>query len=140
MQTNTSEQSQEKSGSEHYSSQPSKSRSLSQPYKGSYSKHQFFDNSNSSQLSHVSYNELQLSIGSQSFEDFHSSNSNNFHLSNFHHPGSHLTDVSHPNIDDSKLSSVSLNNDDHDFGMGDAFIDCTPMSCHNLFYSSSLYE
>ena len=47
-----------KSGSEHDSSQPSNSRSLSQPYKGSYSKHQFSDNSNSSQLSHVSYNEL----------------------------------------------------------------------------------
>ena len=33
VQVNTSEQSQEKSGSEHDSSQPSKSRSLSQPYK-----------------------------------------------------------------------------------------------------------
>ena len=58
VQVNTTEQSQEKSGSEHDSSQLSKSRSLSQPYKGSYSKHQFSDNSNSSQLSHVSYNEL----------------------------------------------------------------------------------
>ena len=39
-----------KSGSEHDNSQLSKSRSLSQLYKGSYSKHQFSDNSNSSQL------------------------------------------------------------------------------------------
>ena len=91
-------------------------------------------------MSHVNYNEFQLSIGSQSFDVVHSSDSNNFQLSNFQHPGLHLTDVSHPNIDDSILYSSSLNNDDHDFGMDDAFLDCTPASCHHLFYISSLYE
>ena len=64
MQVNTSEQSQEKGGFEHDSSQLSKSRSLSQLYKGSYFKHQLLDNSYSSQLSYVSYNKFQLSIGS----------------------------------------------------------------------------
>ena len=61
----------------------------------------------------------------------------NYQISNL---GSRLSNISHPSNDESKLSSVFLNNDDYDFGMDDAFLDCTPASCCNLFYSSSLYE